>query len=144
MIRSRNPQIDVAAIEAQIAEELERDPQTRSSERLARLAGVVHIRTIESALERAEERSVQRTTWPADLRIFPIHASPSLQRWVLRIVGLLFRDQYEVNAHLIRSQREMVALVESQFERIERLEAQIESERAAMRAERMARRNDAK
>jgi hypothetical protein len=144
MIRSQNPKIDVAKIEAQVAEELERDPQTRSSERLARLAGVVHIRTIENALERAEERSVTRTNWPADLRLFPIDASPSLQRFVLRIVGLLFRDQHEVNAHLVRAQREMVALVENQLERIERLEAQLESERAAVREERMARRNDTK
>jgi len=141
VIRSRNPKVDVAALEEQIAEELERDPQARSSERLARLAASVHVRTIESALDRAEERSTPRTTWPAEVRLFPVHVSPALQRFVLRVLSLAFRDQYEVNAHLIRAQRETIALVDGLIERIDRLEAQLESERAAMRAERMARRN---
>ncbi len=122
MIRSRNAKIDVAALEAQIAEELERDPQTRSTERLARLAASVHVRTIENALE---------------------HASRRLQRLVLRVMALAFRDQYEVNAHLIRAQRETIALVDGLIERIDRLEAQLESERAALRSELMARRNAA-
>ena len=141
MIRSRNPKVDVAALEEQIAEELERDPQARSSERLARLAASVHVRTIERALERAEERSTPRTAWPAEVRLFPVHVSPALQRFVLRVLSLAFRDQYDVNAHLIRAQRETIALVDGLIERIDRLEAQLESERAAMRAERMARRN---
>jgi hypothetical protein len=143
MIRSRNAKIDVAALEAQIAEELERDPQTRSTERLARLAASVHVRTIENALERAEERSTPRTAWPAEIRLFPFHASRRLQRLVLRVMALAFRDQYEVNAHLIRAQRETIALVDGLIERIDRLEAQLESERAALRSELMARRNAA-
>jgi len=141
MIRSRNPKVDVAALEEQIAEELERDPQARSSDRLARLAAAVHVRTIENALEHAEERSTPRTVWPAEIRLFPVHVSPALQRFVLRVLSLAFRDQYEVNAHLIRAQRETIALVDGLIERIDRLEAQLESERAALRAERMARRN---
>jgi hypothetical protein len=138
MIRSRNPKIDVAALEAQIAEELERDPQAPSNERLARLAAAVHLRTIENALEHAEARSAARTAWPAEIRLFPIHLSPTLQRFVLRAVGLVFRDQFEVNAHLIRAQRETIGLVEGLIERIDRLESQLEAERAALRAERMA------
>jgi len=141
MIRSRNPKIDVAALEAQVAEELERDPQARSSERLARLAAAVHLRTIENALEHAEARSAPRATWPAEIRLFPIHLSPALQRFVLRVVGLIFRDQYEVNAHVIRAQRETVGLIDGLLDRIDLLESQIESERAALRAERMARRD---
>jgi hypothetical protein len=141
VIRSRNPKIDLAALEAQIAEELERDPQARSTERLARLAASVHLHTIENALERAEERSTPRSAWPADLRMFPFHVSPALQRFVLRAVGLVFRDQHEVNAHVIRAQREQVALIASLLERVDQLETQLESERAAARAERMAHRN---
>jgi hypothetical protein len=143
MIRSRNPKIDLHALEAQIAEELERDPQARSSERLARLAAAVHVRAIEDALERAEERSVPRKVWPAEFRLFPIHLSPALQRLVLRTAALVFRDQHEVNAHLIRSQRETIALIDDLPERIDRLENQLESERAAKRVERMAHRNAA-
>nr|QOL00465.1 hypothetical protein [uncultured organism] len=143
MIRSRNTKIDLADLESQIAEELERDPQARTTERLARLAAAVHVRTIENALERAEERSAPRTAWPADIRLFPIHVSPGLQRLVLRAMGLAFRDQYEVNAELIRAQRETIALVDGLIERVERLEAQLDAERAALRSELMARRNAA-
>jgi hypothetical protein len=143
MIRSRNPRIDLDALEAQIAEELARDPQARSSERLARLAAAVHVRAIEDALERAEERSVPRKVWPPEFRLFPIHLSPRLQRLVLRAAELMFRDQHDVNAHLIRSQRETIALIDELLERIDRLEGELEAERAAMRVERMARRNAA-
>jgi hypothetical protein len=45
-----------------------------------------------------------------------------------------------VNAALIRSQRESLALIQTLVERVEALEARLESERAAARALRIAQR----
>ena len=90
----------------------------------------------------AEERSEPRTEWPADVKLFGLrHAK--LRGFILRLMALAFRDQHEVNAHLIRAQRESLALVHGLLDRVETLEAQLDAERAAARAARLAQRNNA-
>ncbi len=142
MIRSRNPRIDLSALEAQIAHELAADPATLADGRLARLAAAVHVRAIESTLERAEERSAARSEWPAEVRMFPFAGNAGLQRLILRLLALAFRDQHEVNAQLIRAQREGLALMHGLIDRIAELETRSEADRAAARAERIARRQE--
>jgi len=139
MIRTRNPRIDVADLEQRIDEELAREPGAPGDERLARLSAAVHARTIEAQLDRAEERAAPRTEWPAEVRL-PAFVSPGMRKLILRVLGLAFRDQYQVNAALIRSQRESLALVHTLLERIDVLEERLESERAAARALRIAQR----
>ena len=139
MIRTRNPRIDVADLERRIDEELAREPGAAGDERLARLSAAVHARSIEAQLGLAEERSAPRTEWPPEVRV-PGLVSPGVRRLVLRLLSLAFRDQQQVNAALIRSQRETLALVQSLVERIDVLEARLESERAAARALRIAQR----
>ncbi len=139
MIRTRNPRIDVAELERRIDEELAREPGAHGDERLARLAVAVHARTIEAQLESAELRSVPRTEWPPEVRV-PGVISPAIRRLILRILSLAFRDQHQVNAALIRSQRETLALVQTLLERIDVLESRLESERANARALRIAKR----
>ena len=139
MIRTRNPRIDVDALERRIDEELAREPGVHGDERLARLAAAVHARTIEAQLDRAEERSAPRTHWPSDVRA-PALLSPALRRLILRVLSLAFRDQHQVNAALIRSQRETLALVQTLLERIDALELRLDTERAAARAQRIAQR----
>ncbi len=140
-MRSGNPRIDAAALEARIDDELARDPQAGSDERLVRLSATVHARTIESELQAAEARSTPRTLWPADLRL-PLVSSERIKRAILRVMALAFRDQHEANAALIRSQREMLALVHTLIERLDFLEAQLDAERAAARAQRIASRQN--
>jgi hypothetical protein len=142
MIRSRNPRIDVDELERRIDEELARDPDVPGGdERLARLAATVHARAIEAQLNFAEQRSTPRTVWPIDLRVPFISSSERLKRIVLRVMSLAFRDQYEANNALIRSQRETLALVQTLLERVETLEARLEAERATTRAQRIAQRH---
>ena len=43
--------------------------------------------------------------------MFPFSVSRGLREFALRVLGLAMRDQQEVNAALIRSQRETLALV---------------------------------
>jgi hypothetical protein len=140
VIRSRNPRIDAAELERRIDEELAREPGAGGDDRLARLAAAVHARTIEAQLVRAEERSATRTEWPADVRV-PGFVSPSIRRLILRVLALAFRDQHQVNAALIQSQRESLALVQTLLERVDELEARIEAERSAARTARIAQRS---
>jgi hypothetical protein len=139
MIRTRNPRIDVAELERRIEAEIAREPGARSDERLSRLAAAVHARTIEAQLDRAEERSVPRAQWPPDVRV-PAVVSPGMRALILRLLALAFRDQHQVNASLIRAQRESLALIQTLLERIDALEARLEEERAAARAARIAQR----
>jgi hypothetical protein len=141
MIRSRNPRIDVDDLERRIDAELARDPNAPDSdERLARLAATVHARSIEAQLNFAEQRSMPRTMWPVDLRVPLISSSEKLKGMVLRIMSLAFRDQYEANNALIRSQRELLALVQTLVDRVASLEERLETERATTRAQRIAQR----
>lgn len=141
MIRSRNPRIDIGDLERRIDEELARDPNAPDGdERLARLAATVHARAIEAQLNFAEQRSTPRTAWPIDLRVPLVSSSDYLKRLVLRVMSLAFRDQYEANNALIRSQRELLALVQTLLERVDSLEGRLEVERATTRAQRIAQR----
>jgi hypothetical protein len=141
MIRSRNPRIDVADLERRIDEELARDPNAPDGdERLARLAATVHARAIEAQLNFAEQRSTPRTAWPADVRLPLVSSSGRLKALILRVMSLAFRDQYEANNALIRSQRELLMLVQTLIERVDTLEERLEIERATTRAQRIAER----
>ena len=143
MIRSRNPRIDVDELERRIDEELARDPDMPDGdERLVRLAATVHARAIEAQLNFAEQRSTPRTSWPIDLRVPFISSSERLKQMVLRVMSLAFRDQYEANNALIRSQRETLALVQTLLDRVDTLEARLEAERATTRAQRIAQRRN--
>jgi hypothetical protein len=141
VIRSRNPRIDVDELERRIDAELARDPDAAGGdERLARLAATVHARAIEAQLNFAEQRSTPRAAWPVDLRVPFVSSSERLKKVVLSVMSLAFRDQYEANNALIRSQREMLALLQTLLDRIDILEARLETERATTRAQRIAQR----
>lgn len=87
--------------------------EPQSSPRISKLALELHLQTIEQALAFAEERSAPRTSWPENLQMFPFTASRRLREFALRVLGLALRDQQEVNAALIRSQRETIALLKA-------------------------------
>jgi hypothetical protein len=141
VIRSRNPRLDVDDLERRIEVELARDPDAPGGdERLARLAATVHARAIEAQLNFAEQRSTPRANWPIDLRIPFVSSSERLKKAILAMMSLAFRDQYEANNALIRSQREMLALVQTLLDRLDILEARLEAERATTRAQRIAQR----
>ena len=113
MIRSNNPRIDVAALQQRVDEEVKSMSEPQSSPRITKLALELHLQTIEQALAFAEERSAPRTSWPENLQMFPFSASRRLREFALRVLGLAMRDQQEVNAALIRSQRETIALLKA-------------------------------
>jgi O-antigen chain-terminating methyltransferase len=110
-IRSNNPRIDIEALRKRVAEEMARMEEPEKSMRVTKLALELHLQSIEQALEVAEARSVPRTTWPENLNVFPFSLSPKMRALALKVLALATRDQQEVNAALIRSQRETIALI---------------------------------
>lgn len=111
MIWSNNPRIDIEALRARIKEEIGNIDTPEASMRVTKLALELHVQSIEEALQVAEQRSVPRTTWPENLNVFPFTLSPKLRELALKMLGLAMRDQQEVNAALIRSQRETIEIV---------------------------------
>jgi len=111
VIRSNNPRIDIEALRARVEEEKKRMSEPVGDPRVSKLALELHLQAVEQALAAAEERSAPRTTWPENLKMFPFSTSRKLREFALRVLGLAMRDQQEVNAALIRSQRETLALV---------------------------------
>jgi hypothetical protein len=65
---------------------------------------------IEIQINQAEAKAHSRQKWPDRLNRFPFNLSPKLQRAVLKLVDLLFRDQREVNLLLIQSLRQSLLL----------------------------------
>src|SRR5579872_374564 len=110
-MRSNNPRLDVEALRARVGEEVKRVSDPESNPRVSKLSLELHLQAVEQALQFAEERSAPRTSWPENLQMFPFSASRKLREFALRVLGLAMRDQQEVNAALIRSQRETLAMV---------------------------------
>ena len=110
-IHSDNPRIDLDALRKRIAEEVADLEGPAKTARVTKLALELHLQSVEDALRVAEERSVPRTTWPENLSVFPFSLSPKMRAFALKILALATRDQQEVNAALIRSQRETIALI---------------------------------
>jgi hypothetical protein len=117
MIRTKNPRIDIEELRARVAQEMER-ADSECGMQDTKLSLELHIRAIEQSLLQAEERSAPRTTWPDNLKLFPFSLSPRLRAVALRVLGLAMRDQQEVNAALIRSQRETIVLLRAVLDRL--------------------------
>jgi hypothetical protein len=110
MMRTKNPRIDIALLRERVADEIIHADAEVDMNQSARALNL-HLEAIEHALKLAEERSVPRTVWPDNLKLFPFSISPWLRTVALRILSLAMRDQQEVNAALIRSQRETLTLI---------------------------------
>ncbi|MDQ6943642.1 MAG: hypothetical protein M3169_14180, partial [Candidatus Eremiobacteraeota bacterium] len=64
---------------------------------------------LDSLIAGAATRAAARNRWPARLGFFPFNLRP-VQRFVLRVIAWLFRDQHAFNAALIQALRESVAV----------------------------------
>ncbi len=110
MIKSKNPRIDLEALRARVAQEMDAT-DTETMMRGSKLAIELHLQAIEQTLQSAEERAAPRSTWPDNLKLFPFTISPRLRKMALKLLALALRDQQEVNAALIASQRETIELI---------------------------------
>jgi lipopolysaccharide biosynthesis glycosyltransferase len=65
---------------------------------------------IEMLVNQAEAKAHSRQKWPDRLNRFPFNLSRKVQKAVLKLVDLLFRDQREVNLLLVQSLRQSLTL----------------------------------
>lgn len=108
MLDTNNPDIDVDALMARVHHEVLRRQFGDTSPHHAAL-DAVDTASLEALLAAAAERGQPRRRWPARLGFFPF-TIPAIQRFILRVIAWLFRDQHAFNAALLQALREAVAL----------------------------------
>ena len=108
MLESNNPDIDVDALMARVQHEVLR---RQFGDQATATPGLTTVDTsaLDSLIGAAATRAAVRSRWPARLGFFPFNLRP-VQRFVLRAIAWLFRDQHAFNAALIQALRESVAV----------------------------------
>ncbi|MBS3027302.1 MAG: class I SAM-dependent methyltransferase [Dolichospermum sp. DET50] len=81
---------------------------------------------IESLLKNAESRAYIRTKWPEKLNRFPFNFISKLQKFILKAINFLFKDQREVNFNLILSLKESLTINHQLIAEIKTLKTQID------------------
>ncbi|MEH2139777.1 class I SAM-dependent methyltransferase [Nostoc sp.] len=131
MIESNNPEINVDEFMDKIREEVVKrqipSQQINLPSNLDTSKLKLSISYIETFLKNAESRSNLRTKWPDKLNLFPFNLSTKLQKFILKLINFLFKDQREVNFNIINSLKESVALNHQLIEQIATLKAQVDS-----------------
>lgn len=127
MIDRNNPAIDVDDLMARIQREVVRrrlGPEADVS--FGTPNGKLDTAAIESLLSSARQRSEPRTRLPERLNRFPWNQLRGLQRFALRLFGLLFKDQRQVNFALIDAVRDLVQINSALHDRVTALEESVE------------------
>jgi hypothetical protein len=123
LLEANNPDIDVDALMARVQHEVLR---RQFGDHAASSGGIDTIDTVmlDSLIAAAALRASARNRWPARLTFFPFSLRP-LQRFVLRAIAWLFRDQHAFNAALIEALRESVTLNTRMHASLRELEARL-------------------
>ncbi|PHM09243.1 class I SAM-dependent methyltransferase [Nostoc sp. 'Peltigera malacea cyanobiont' DB3992] len=130
MIEANNPEINVDELIQKICNEVAKrqvhsqplDSKSNFDTSKMRL----NISYIEALLKNAEYRACIRTKWPDKLNRFPFKFNAKLQKFILRVINFLFKDQREVNFNLINSLKESIALNRQLIEQITTLKVQMD------------------
>jgi hypothetical protein len=129
MIRSDNPQIDVEWLMDNFREEVRRKKRGVRSSGLDR--PFLDTSRIDALISAIESSSRPRTHFPNALRRFPFTWSQWLQRFVLKTLALLFRDQQMINMSIAYLLREMKSyntrIVEQLMQRQDSLAQKLEN-----------------
>lgn len=130
MFDSNNPEINIDELMQKIHEEVakrQRYSQPLTTKNNADITDLMSkIDHIESLLINAESRAYARTKWPDKLNRFPFNFSSKLQKFILKLINFLFKDQREVNLNLILAFKASVTANRQLIEQINTLKAQID------------------
>ncbi|MHC5938413.1 class I SAM-dependent methyltransferase, partial [Nostoc sp.] len=130
MIEANNPEINVEELIQKICNEVaKRQVKSQpldSNSTFDTSNMMLNISYIEALLRNAESRSCIRTKWPDKLNRFPFKFNTKLQKFILRAINFIFKDQREVNFNLINSLKESVALNRQLIEQITTLKVQMD------------------
>jgi hypothetical protein len=108
MLDASNPDIDVDALMARVQHEVLRR-QFGDQAVASAAVNAMDTSLLDSLIAAAALRASARNRWPARLAFFPFNLRP-VQRFVLRVIAWLFRDQHAFNAALIQALRESVTV----------------------------------
>jgi len=134
MIEDNNPEINVDELMQKIREEVAKRrsysefKNTTFKPKIFKMMATFNpiLAEIEALLRNAESRSEVRTKWPDNLNKFPFNLNKKIQKFLLKILNFLFKDQREVNFNLIRALKESILLNRQLIEQITSLRSQIE------------------
>ena len=139
MIESNNPEIDVDELMGKIREEVTRrksqvplsminspESTAKNPTSSAMMAIISHI---EALIRNAESRAYIRTKWPDKLNRFPFNLTKGLQKFALKGLNFLFKDQREVNLNLLQSFKQSLVLNKQLIEEITVLKTKLDERR---------------
>lgn len=140
MIEENNPEINVDELMQKIREEVaQRYSHTQAKGIISKPdvsnSTVIYnsiFNHIEALLRNAESRAYSRTKWPDNLNKFPFNLTKIFNKFALKILNLLFKDQREVNFNLLRAFKESVALNRQLIEKITSLRAHMDEHQSAV------------
>lgn len=123
MLDTNNPDVDVDALMARVQNEVLRRqfgdlPPTASG------LDAIDTAAVNALIDAAALRGGARNRWPAALSFFPFNLKP-VQRFFLRVIAWLFRDQHAFNAALLQALRESLAINARLHASLRELEARI-------------------
>lgn len=81
--------------------------------------------SIESLLGMAEEKAQPRIRWSGRLNRFPFTQFPWLQRFFLKVLAFIFKDQRHVNFAILQALRESLAMSIRLAEQVDQLRARV-------------------
>jgi hypothetical protein len=127
MLENNNPFVNVEEVMAKIRAEiaLRHLPQATAGEfDSLPPSTVVTIARIESSIDAAESAAHPRTTWPGRLNRFPL-SNRRIQRFFLRCLAFLFRDQRKVNFAIAQALRDSLVMNARLAEQVDQLRARL-------------------
>jgi len=108
MLEENNPDIDVDALMERVQREVLRRQFGDPADGTIAL-GTIDTGALEGLIAAASQRASTRSRWPARLNVFPFNLRV-VQRFCLRALGWLFRDQQAYNVAVLQALREMVTV----------------------------------
>ena len=134
MIEKNNSEINVDELMEKIRQEIlnrqghSRSMETKNNADTANFMSNISLSMgyIESLLKNAESRAYIRTKWPDKLNRFPFNLISKLQKFILKAINFLFKDQREVNFNLILSLKESLTINHQLIAEIKTLKTQID------------------
>jgi O-antigen chain-terminating methyltransferase len=134
MIEKNNSEINVDELMEKIRQEIlnrqghSRSMETKNNTDTANFMSKISLSIghIESLLKNAESRAYIRTKWPDKLNRFPFNLISKLQKFILKAINFLFKDQREVNFNLILSLKESLTINHQLIAEIKTLKTQID------------------
>ena len=134
MIEKNNSEINVDELMEKIRQEIlnrqghSRSMETKNNADTSNFMSNISLSIghIESLLKNAESRAYIRTKWPDKLNRFPFNLISKLQKFILKAINFLFKDQREVNFNLILSLKESLTINHQLIAEIKTLKTQID------------------